>query len=97
MIIGKVKTYIGFAIKSGAVLWGLDNLISHSDKAKLIIYDSSLTANGVRKLDNLQSLRNIDCLRLDQEHILSELTGRDNVKLIAVTNADLADAIRQNI
>ncbi|MDE6549882.1 MAG: hypothetical protein K2M44_00035 [Clostridia bacterium] len=97
MIKSKVKSYIGFAIKSGAIIWGLDNLLTHCDKARLIIYDTSLATTGVRKLDNLLSSCDIDCICLEQCCLLSELTGRDNVKLIAVTNADLADAIRKNI
>ena len=94
---GKIKTYIGFAIKSGAVIWGLDNILSGCEKSKLILYDNTLSSTGVRKLTNHINKVNAECIKLPPEYSLSDITGRDNVKLIAVTNANLADAIRQNI
>lgn len=97
MTIGKIKSYVGFAIRSGAIIWGLDNILTSAGKAKLILYDDKLSLNGVRKLTNYIDKVGVESIKLPPEYSLSDITGRENVKLIAIVNDNLANAIRQNI
>lgn len=90
-VINKIKTYLGFAIKSGSIIFGYDNVIKKINKTKLIIVCS--TANE-KTLLNINKL-NKPTLKL-KNNTLSEMLDRDNVKVIAVANESLAKAILEN-
>ena len=43
----KIKTYIGFAIKSNAVCYGIDNL---KKNIKLVLYNETISNNSIDKI-----------------------------------------------
>jgi len=83
-----IKTYIGFSIKKGSVVYGLESLQAYRKKVHLILLCGSAGEKTARKTNELAAERNIP-LRVSPE-LLSGLTGKINVKVIALTDENLA-------
>lgn len=92
----KVRSYIGFAIRSNSVIWGLDDLMSAGKRAALIIKDVSLGQASLRKFNTYIADKNIPVFTVEEGWLIS-VTHRDRVKIIGITDENLAKAIMQNI
>ena len=80
----KVNSYIGFAKKSGSILFG-ENSVLMGD-AKLIVYSNAISKNFISKI----SKTNIDKICLNEQTFLQL---NINAKVFAITNAELSKAI----
>lgn len=87
--ISKIRSYIGFSIKAGKAIFGVDNIILK--RSKLILMDTTLSETSKRKLMNYLVKSRIECIELD----LSEIVPKDNCKAIALTDKNLIDAIKK--
>jgi len=84
-------TYLGFAVKSGNVIYGVDNIISKANKVVIAVYDDRLSDNSLNKLNNT-TLRN-DIALYKSDINLDDLLNKTNCKAIGITSKDLAKAI----
>lgn len=86
--INKLSTYFGFSIKCNAILFGIDNIVKSRKPVELIVLCSSANEKTIRTVQNkgntVIQLKNI---------LLSDLVKRDNVKVVAIKNSNLAKAI----
>ena len=91
MIVTKIKTYIGFAIRMKKATFGVDSIKDSRHKQYLIVYDESLVIGSLNKLLAHAELRRIEvrCVGFS----LAEATGRSKVKTIAIGDRSLANAI----
>lgn len=85
-----IKTYIGFCIKSRAIVIGQDRLKSNKDKIHLILYCSSASQNLIDLGKRLSERFGCEYLKVDG---LAEYTNLDGCKIVGLTNQSLADAI----
>jgi ribosomal protein L30E len=90
----KLTTYLGFAIKSGSAVFGLDG-IKKADKIKVIIYSSNASENTVKEIRYYAGKKICALIRVEDAD-LGELVKRNNCKVIAVTDANLANGIITN-
>lgn len=89
----KIETYIGFAIKKGSVVFGVDNIKYYRKKMYLLLYVESLSQNS------------LDVLKLTSERVgcpLSQIQDyetlqRKNCKALAICDKSLANAILENL
>lgn len=84
----KLKSYIGLAQRANAVLYGEDIIIERQHKAKVALLSSDAGEKykeRVRSKITACPVFTVDCLQ--------EYLHRDNVKLVAVTNENLANEI----
>ena len=89
----KIETYIGFAIKKGSVVFGVDNIKYYRKKMYLLLHVESLSQNS------------LDVLKLTAERVgcpLSqiqdyEMLQRKNCKALAICDKSLANAIIENL
>ncbi len=88
----KIKTYLGFSVKSNQIVYGIDNLISTRKKVHLIIACKTLTDNGLNQLLKFASKEHIKVVSPNEE-TLSELLNKNNCKIIGLTNGNLSKAI----
>lgn len=88
----KIFSYIGFAVKSGQVVWGLDGLKKTSDRAALIVIDEALSEGSKKEAVFVSEQKKIPMIRLPQGE-LSAALRRNNVKVLSITDAGLAGAI----
>ena len=88
----KIDSYIGFALRAGEVIFGLDALLATKKTPFLVLFDAGTGEAGKRKLKNFaagRGLRTIEC----KSGYIASAVHRDNVKIISLTGKSLADAI----
>lgn len=87
----KIKTYVGFAIRSGNCIFGYDAILK-STKVKCVLISTSIsekqTARLIRDLDELK----IAYRSLSPED-MKEYVCREGVKAIGIKDPNLASAI----
>ncbi|MGN0789327.1 MAG: hypothetical protein ACI4MY_05255 [Christensenellales bacterium] len=88
----KISCYVGFAVKSGKVIWGLDMLKKSKKPPRIILIDGAIGNNSAKEAEFYADKYDVDVLFLP-EGSLGAMLKRNNVKLIAVTDDNLAKAI----
>ena len=91
----KVKTYVGFAVKSRKIKFGIDDIIKLKN-AKLIIVSDSLAESGMKKIEGYAERISVDLIKLSEEDFL-EIIQNISIKAIAILDENLADAIKKNL
>ena len=91
-MINKIQSYLGFAKKSRAIVFGLDNLEKFNKSVYLVLYVKQLSENSLNKLNKLVNEKNWKMGELENQTI-DELLFVDNCKVIGITNDNLANAI----
>lgn len=86
--INKIKTYLGFCIKSNAITFGYDNITKSRKKFDVVIFCTTATEKHIYPIVNLGH----KCVKLKNVN-LGELVDRSNVKVVAIKNYNLAKAI----
>lgn len=85
----KIETYIGFAIKKGAVVFGCDNIKRCRKRAYLLLATKTLSQNSLETLTRASERLCCQILQIDDYDFLS----KKNCKALAVCDKSLADAI----
>lgn len=91
----KVKSYIGFAIKSRQIKFGVDDILKLKH-ASLIVVSSSLAESGMKKLTGYSTKKQVKMIVLNPD-CFGEIIQNVSVKAAAVTDDNLADAIKKNL
>ena len=89
----KAKTFIGFAVRKGAVKINV-NTIATLKKAYLIVVCSSAGENTKNKSLALSKKFDCDIITMT-DGTLCDLLKKDKAKVIAITDVGLAKAIKQ--
>jgi len=87
----KIETYLGFAVKSGKIVFGFDNLCETRKKVKLVI--CSPTVNNKIKQKLILLCKHKKWELIETLDLLEELIYRDNCKVVGITDDNLASAI----
>ena len=90
----KIKAYIGFAIKSGKIVFGYDNLIVAKKNPELVLICQSQNDKVTNKVINFCELRKIPCVKLN--FVLGDLIGR-NCKVIGIMDKNLSVATKKEL
>ena len=93
MSASKALAYLGFARKSGNLRAGV-NAVSTLKKVNLLIVCSTASLNTVKEADKLAA--KFACPLMETKISAEEISGKENCKLLAVTDANLARAIIDN-
>ena len=93
MRIDKIKAFIGFAIRSGNVIFGSDKLFEDKKIPILVLICSTQNDKVSNKVINYCKDRNIKYIKLE-ELILSDLVSRENCKVIGIVDKSLAKALK---
>ena len=91
----KIKTYVGFAIKSRQIIYGVDDIIKKDFKG-LVLMSNSLAESSANKLKNHVTYSGGQVLSLSAEDFL-EIFGNETIKAVAITDNNLAIAIKKNM
>lgn len=95
LITSKIKTYIGFAIKSRDIRFGVDDIVKMKG-TKLIIASKNLGESSLVKLNKFAATKNMEVTLLDSE-LFAEIMQSENIKAAAISNENLAEAIKNNL
>ncbi len=90
--LAKIKTYIGFAEKSGNLVIGTDNLLK-SKRLKLVLFSENLGESAQKKLINYANINGIVYYKLS-EISFHEIYSKIEAKAIGVKEESLAKAIK---
>ncbi len=91
----KIETYIGFSIRAGKYKCGA-NAIDTLRRAELLILCASGAKNAVHECERL--MKKFHCRAvLAKGKTVEELTGKENCKLLAITDKSLAGAILDHL
>ena len=91
----KVASYLGFAIKSGNIIFGYDNLRKYRGRSNpLVLYDNTFAPKATQKLIELCRKNSWQIYLVDVS--IEQLIHR-NCKVVAITDENMARAIIQNI
>ena len=90
----KLKSYLGFSIKSNKIIFGIDNLESTKKNVRLVICCNTLADNSFKKLCNLCYRRDWKLVQLTNSTI-SELIQRENCRILGILDSNLANAIEK--
>ena len=93
MKVDKVKTYLGFAIRSGKVIFGVDKLFDSKKKVQLILICSTQNEKVTNKVVRYAKNENIPYIKL-KDLVLGEMVSRDNCKVIGILDINLAQAVK---
>ena len=92
---GKIESYIGFAIKSRKVVFGIDNIKIARKRMYLIVLCPTASENLKREAEYFSGTKEIPLIMTDVP--LDELTFKNNCKIAAIMNKSLAKAVTDNI
>lgn len=96
MNINKIKSYLGFSIKSGKVVFGFDNLLKSKKLPYIILISSTQNEKVTNKIVNFAKREGIEVIKLN-ELTLEDLVCRDNCKVIGVLDFNLAKVISDEL
>ena len=92
----KVLTFIGFSVKSRNVVCGVNAVSTiKNGKAKLLIMCSTASLNTIKDIEKL-SLK-FKAKIIISEMLLSDVIGKENCKLIALTDEGLSKAVLEHL
>lgn len=89
----KIKTYIGFAVKSGKIIFGTDNLLEQRKHPKIILIDPTLSDNSREKLIRHAERKGI----FTAVTTLDEYLPGRNCKAVGITETNLAEAVKKEL
>ena len=88
----KVKSYLGFAIKAGAVVFGSDNLFVSKKLINLVLICSTQNEKVTNKVIRYCQDNNIKYIKL-VDIILGDICTRPNCKVLGIIDKSLSNAI----
>lgn len=91
-MIEKISAYLGFCIRSGKIVYGVDEIAAHRKRVSLLIIDGALSENSRKEIYKAQE--RLACPLLEtEEGLLGKLTHKPAVKAVALKEKNLASAI----
>lgn len=93
--LGKIKTYVGFAIKSRKIKFGVDDILKLKN-AELVMVSDSLAESGMKKLKGFAERNSAMLINFSESEFL-ELIQNTSIKAAAILDKNLADAIKKNL
>lgn len=93
--IPKIKTYIGFAIKSREIKFGVDDIVK-TKNPKLVLASKGLGESSLSKLKKFLDSKNMEVTLLDDADF-AEIIQSENIKAVSIENNNLAEAIKKNL
>lgn len=88
----KLDSYIGFAVRSNKVIFGVDRLLESKKTPFVVLYDEELGANSLKHIKLYCERKSVENYSL-QHNYLANLLKREKVKVISIIDASLGTAI----
>ncbi|MBR6788787.1 MAG: ribosomal L7Ae/L30e/S12e/Gadd45 family protein [Clostridia bacterium] len=87
----KLKSYLGFAVKSNKLIYGIDNIELSKRKKYVILISVDASENLHKKAKSYAEKYSIPFIKLNET--LEELIYKNNCKIIALLDKNMADAV----
>lgn len=96
MQLEKIKSYIGFAIKSKKSVAGLEMLLRLKKLPTIILYDEKIGNSSSKQIKFFNEVKNVVTIAMP-ENYLSEVTNKKNIKIISILDENLGNAIKNSL
>lgn len=90
----KIRSYLGFAARANKIVFGTERIIK-KNRVPVIVLGSDAMQNTVKRINNYAERSNSPVVTLEKGTI-EEIFKKQNCKVVAVTDASLANAIIEN-
>ena len=90
----KIESYLGFSIKKGSVVFGLESIECYRKRMYVIFLSCDVGKNTEEKTKLFAQKKNIPLILTKQP--LNEILKKTNVKVLAITDTNLSKAILEN-
>jgi len=87
----KLESLLGFAVKSGKIVFGFDNLCETRKNVKLVIYSPTTSDKVKQKLVLL--CKHKSWVLIETIDNMESLIHRDNCKVVGLTDKSMSEAI----
>ena len=91
---GNIASYLGFAVKSGKIVYGLDNIEKSRKRKYLLVLCVTASENLSDSAEKYAAKNGIPLLRT--EIPLEDIIYKRNYKLIALLDPNMAKAVKDN-
>ena len=88
----KIGAYLGFCIRSGKIIYGVDEIEKQKKGVYLLLADGALSENSLKVVEKSREKLACPCL-VTENGLLGELLHKPAVKAAAVKDKNLALAI----
>ncbi|MDR2046755.1 MAG: hypothetical protein LBP79_02455 [Clostridiales bacterium] len=89
----KITAYVGFALKAGGVRFGFESVKSGGKKNYAVLADGTLSDKSKKEIAFWSKKNKVGLMFFDR---LDEITRKTGVKVMSVTNKELAEQILRN-
>ncbi len=89
----KIETYIGFAIKKGAAVFGVDNIVRYRKKMYLLVVTESISERSLVAMEECAQAKGLPIATVQDYPLLAQR----NCKALAICDKSLADAVLNNV
>lgn len=91
----KIESLLGFAVKAGKVLYGIDAIENLRSRVYLILYGYDLGENTLNKLISVAQYRKVPLIRTGKP--MNELVFREGVKIVGISDRQMAKAMKKYV
>lgn len=91
MSLNKLEALLGFAVKSGKIVFGFDNLCETRKNVKMVIYSPTTNDKVKQKLALLCQHKNWKLVESIEN--MEDLIHRDNCKVVGLLDVSIVSAI----
>ena len=92
----KVDSLLGFAVKAGKLIYGVDNMLLHGKKRYLVVVCKTLSPRSLKNCLNYASRCKLPIIR-SVTRPLEEVLHKTQCKAVALTDRQMSEAILKNI
>ena len=90
----KISSYIGFSIRSGKVLFGIDSVEKYNKRIQLVLVSNTISENSLQNVKTVCEKKNVEYMLLDFS--IEDITKRNNCKVLGILNPELSKAIKNS-
>ena len=92
---GNTESYLGFAVRSGKIIYGIDNIELNRKRKYVIVLGNDASENLHEKASRYSEKFNVPMVCLNES--LSEMINKPNCKIVALLDANMAKAVIQSV
>lgn len=92
----KLDSYIGFAVRSNKVIFGVDRLLESKKIPLVVMYDEELGANSLKHIKLYCERKSVTNYSMPHGY-LANLLKREKVKVISIIDVSLGSAIIKDL
>lgn len=92
----KLDSYIGFAVRSNKVIFGVDRLLESKKIPLVVMYDEELGANSLKHIKLYCERKSVTSYSMPHGY-LANLLKREKVKVISIIDVSLGSAIIKDL